>query len=123
MPDDTLYRTDIVTWSRQQAERLPQAIVHALKITRWPESPSVAHWYAEALTLLDQAQDRHRPSMAREIDIGHRFARARRAVLAMTYEGPSRPVPESTRLSLAMAMDPAADLRALVDALGGRPAG
>ncbi|MFZ4409368.1 MAG: DUF29 family protein [Paracraurococcus sp.] len=80
MPDD-LYRTDIVTWSRQQAERLRrhvggervndldwehvieeiedlgnseitavrslliQAMVHALKIVRWPDSPAVNHWY------------------------------------------------------------------------------
>lgn len=159
MPDETLYRTDIVTWSRQQAERLRrhvagervndldwehvieeiedlgsseiaqvnslllQAMIHALKVARWPESPSVAHWYAEALTLLDQAQDRYRPSMAREVDVGRRFARARRTVLAMTYDGPTRPLPEGTSLSLAEVMDPAADLRTLVDALGGRAAG
>ena len=99
MPDD-LYRTDIVTWSRQQAERLRQhvagervndldwahvieeiedlgsseiaavrsllgqAMLHALKVARWPESSAVNHWFGEAVTFLDQAQERYRPSMA-----------------------------------------------------------
>ncbi len=157
MPDD-LYRTDIVAWSRQQAERLrrhvagervndldwehvieeiedlgnseiaavgsllTQAMIHALKIARWPESPSAAHWLAEALTFLEQAQERYRPSMAREIDLPRRFARARRVVMAMSYDGPANPLPGEVALTLDGLMDEAADLRTLVDAIGGRGA-
>jgi hypothetical protein len=155
MPDD-LYRTDIVTWSRLQAERLrrhvageqvndldwehvieeiedlgsseiaqvgsllSQAIVHALKGARWPDSPSARHWQAEAVNFLEQAQDRFRPSMAKELDLGQRFARARKAVLAMTYDGPVADIPEATTLTLAEAMDRDADLRTLIDRFAGR---
>jgi hypothetical protein len=153
MPDD-LYRTDIVTWSRQQAERLrrhvagervndldwehvieeiedlgsseiaqvasllTQAMIHALKIARWPESPAVFHWYGEAMTFLEQAQDRYRPSMAKDIDVARRFARARRLVQGLPMDGPARPIPEATPLTLDVLMDEAADLRGLVEALG-----
>jgi hypothetical protein len=153
MPDD-LYRTDIVTWSRQQADRLrrhvagervndldwahvieeiedlgnseiaqvtsllTQAMTHALKIVRWPDSPSVQHWRAEAITMLEQAQDRFRRSMAREIDPARSYARARKAVLAMEYDGSTAPIAESLSLSLDALMDEDADLRALIDAIG-----
>lgn len=154
MPDD-LYRTDIVTWSRQQAERLrrhvagervndldwehvieeiedlgnseitavasllSQTIIHALKIARWPDSPAVQHWHGEAMTFLDQAQERYRPSMARSVDVPHRFARARRLVLGLPDQGgPAQPIPETCALTLADLMDETADLRTLVTAIG-----
>jgi hypothetical protein len=153
MPDD-LYRTDVVTWSRQQAERLRrhvagervndldwervieeiedlgnseiaqvgsmllQAMIHALKIARWPDSPSIQHWQAEAVTLLGQAQERFRPSMAQDLDAARSFARARKAVLAMAYDGRAEAIPETTRLSLAELMDDSSDPRALVAAIG-----
>ena len=153
MPDD-LYRTDIVTWSRQQADRLRrhvagervndldwehvieeiedlgsseiaavsslllQAFTHALKLARWPESPSLAHWQAEAVGFLGQAQDRYRPSMARDLDIARRFARARKAVLAMSYDGPMAAIPDSLALTLDDLMDEGADLRGLIAAIG-----
>ena len=153
MPDD-LYRTDIVTWSRRQAELLrrhvagervndldwehvieeiedsgnseiaavgsllTQAMIHALKAARWPASPSVQHWKAEAITFLAQAQERYRPSMAKDLDLPRRFARARRAVLAMGYDGPMAEIPEASTLTLEQLMDPAADLRTLIEAIG-----
>ena len=94
MPDD-LYRTDIVTWSRLQADRLrrhlagervndldwehvieeieglgnseiaavtallTQAMLHALKVARWPTSTAVLHSTGEAATFLVQAQRRY----------------------------------------------------------------
>jgi hypothetical protein len=156
MPDD-LYRTDIVTWSRQQAERLRrhvagervndldwehvieeiedlgsseiaqvrslliQAMVHALKIVRWPDSTAVNHWGGEAASFLQQAQDRYRRSMARELSVGTCFTKARRTVLATTGDTPPRPIPDRTDLTLEALMDEAADLRALIDALGRGP--
>ncbi len=157
MPDD-LYRADIVTWSRQQAERLRrhvagervndldwahvieeiedlgsseiaqvgsllgQAILHALKGARWPDNPSARHWQAEAVNFLEQAQDRYRPSMAKDLDLAQRFARARKTVLAMTYDGPADAIAEATTLTLAEVMDRDADLRTLIDRLAGRAA-
>ncbi|WP_149538485.1 DUF29 domain-containing protein [Siccirubricoccus phaeus] len=157
MPDD-LYRTDIVTWSRQQAERLRrhvagervndldwahvieeiedlglseiaavrslliQAMVHALKLARWPESPARMHWSSEAATFLEQAQDRYRPSMAQQIEVERCFARARRAVLAIEGDTPAHPIPDRTDLTLAQLMDEAADLRTLIETLGRGPA-
>lgn len=158
MPDDTLHRTDIVTWSRQQAERLRrhvagervndldwehvieeiedlgsseiaqvaslllQAMIHALKIARWPESPAVPHWYGEAMTFLDQAQDRYRPSMAQHLDPERRFARARRVVLGLPPQGgPDRAIPDRLAPTLAALMDEEADLRGLIDAIGHAP--
>lgn len=157
MPDD-LYRTDIVTWSRQQAERLrrhvagervndldwehvieeiedlgnseiaavrsllTQAMLHALKLARWPDSPAVMHWSSEAASFLDQAQDRFRPSMAQQIDVQRCFARARKTLLAIRGDGPGLPVPDQTGLTLEALMDEAADLGALIEALGRGPA-
>ncbi len=153
MPDD-LYRTDIVTWSRQQAERLRrhvggervndldwehvieeiedlgnseitavrsfliQAMVHALKIARWPDSTAVNHWSGEAANFLQQAQDRYRRSMARELLVDTCFAKARRTVLATTGDTSPQPIPDRTDLTLDALMDEAADLRALIDNLG-----
>src|SRR5690349_20946353 len=152
MPDD-LYRTDIVTWSRQQAERLRrhvagervndldwphvieeiedlgnseiaavrsllgQAMVHALKKARWPESPAVNHWRNEALTFLDQARDRYRPSMAQAIDAAGIFAKAKNLVLTMTGDSPAQPLPERTDLTLDRLMDETGNLGETVDAL------
>jgi hypothetical protein len=157
MPDD-LYRTDIVTWSRLQADRLRrhvagervndldwehvieeiedlgnseiaavrslliQAMAHALKIARWPESPAVNHWTGEAASFLGQAQDRYRRSMAQAIPVGACFAKARRTVLATPGDGPTQPIPDRTDLSLGALMDEEADLRALIDAIGRGPA-
>ena len=157
MPDD-LYRTDIVTWSRLQAERLRrhvagervndldwehvieeiedlgnseiaavrsfliQAMVHALKIARWPDSTAVNHWYDEAVTFLDQVQDRYRRSMAREIDFAQVYRKAHRRVLLLTGDTAAQPIPDRTDLTLDALMDEAADLRALVDAIGRGPA-
>jgi len=159
MPDDTLYRTDIVTWSRQQAERLRrhvagervndldwehvieeiedlgnseiaqvnslllQAMIHALKVARWPESSAVLHWRGEAATFLLQAQARYRPSMARSIAVADLYAKARRLVLATDQDVPPQPIPERLDLTLSDLTDDGADLRTLVDALGGRAAG
>jgi hypothetical protein len=153
MPDD-LHRTDIVTWSRRQAEALrrhvagervndldwahvikeiedlgaseiaqvgsslTQAMIHALKVARWPESPSRAHWQAEALTFLEQAQDRYRSSMAAKLKVRDRFKRARKTVLAMTYDGSAEPLPDDIALNLRQLMNRNADFRALIDAIG-----
>ena len=156
MPDD-LYRTDIVTWSRLQADRLRrhlagervndldwehvieeiedlgnseiaavrsfliQAMVHALKIARWPDSTAVNHWTEGAITFLDQAQDRYRRSMAREIDVSQAYRKAHRRVLLLTGDTAAQPIPDRTDLSLDALMDEAADLRALIDAIGRGP--
>ncbi len=157
MPDD-LYRTDIVTWSRLQADRLrrhlagervndldwehvieeiedlgnseiaavtsllTQAMLHALKIARWPTSTAVLHWTGEAVTFLVQAQRRYRRSMAGRIAVEDCFADALRTVLAMPGGDPADPVPDRTDLALDALMDRTADLRALVDAIGRGPA-
>ncbi len=159
MPDETLYSTDIVTWSRQQAERLRrhvagervndldwehvieeiedlgnsemaqgtslllQAMIHALKAARWPTGTAVLHWRGEAATCLLQAQIRYRPGMARTIALDDLYGKARRLVLATDQDVPPHPIPDSLALTLTELTDESADLRALVDALGGRPAG
>jgi hypothetical protein len=155
MPDD-LYRTDIVTWSRQQAERLRrhvagervndldwehvieeiedlgnseiaavsslllQAMIHALKIARWPESQAVPHWRGEAGSLLVQAQARYRPSMARSIPVEDCFGKARRLVLSLDQDVPAQPIPEQSPVTLRELMDEATDLRTLIDRLAVR---
>jgi hypothetical protein len=157
MPDD-LYRTDIVIWSRLQADRLRrhftgervndldweheieeiedlgnseiaavrscliQAMIHALKIARLPDSTAVNYWTGEAVNFLQQAQDRYRSSMARDVSVEACFAKARRAVLAIPGDGPDQPISDRTDLSLDALMDEAADLRALIDAIGRGPA-
>jgi hypothetical protein len=97
---------------------LGQAILHALKVARWPEHPSADHWFAEALTFLDQAQERYRPSMRGEIDVARSFARARRTVLAMPMRFREQPLPELLGLTLDALMDDQADLRTLIEAIG-----
>ncbi len=155
MPDD-LHRTDIVTWSRQQAERLRrhvagervndldwehviaeieelgsseiaqvrsllgQAIVHALKIARWPSSTAARHWRDEAATFLAQAQDRYRPSMRQSLDLDRIHGKARRLVLALEQDVPAEPLPDHPALHLAELMDESADLRSLIERLAGR---
>ena len=156
MPDD-LYRTDIVTWSRLQADRLrrhlagervndldwehvieeiedlgnseiaavtsllTQAMVHALKIARWPASTAVPHWTGEAVGFLVQAQRPYRRSMAARVSVEECFADARRTVLATPGGDPTAPIPDRTDLPLDALMDRAADLRALLDSLGRGP--
>lgn len=153
MPDD-IYRTDIVTWSRQQAALLRrhlagervngldwahvieeiedrgnseiaavsslilQAMIHALKIARWPGSSAVPHWHGEAGTFLVQAQARYRPSMARSLSVEDNFRKARRLILSLEQDGPTQPLPDQCGLTLAALMDEEADLRALVEAIG-----
>ncbi|MCB4822388.1 DUF29 domain-containing protein [Roseicella aerolata] len=157
MPDD-LYRTDIVTWSRLQADRLrrhvagervndldwehvieeiedlgnseiaavtsllTQAMVHALKMARWPASTAVPHWTGEAVNFLVQAQRRYHRSMAARISVQQCFDDARRTVLATPGDGPAQPIPDRTDLSLDALMDEEADLRALIGAIGRAPA-
>ncbi len=98
---------------------LTEAMVHALKAARWPGSEAVRHWRGEALTLLDQARDDFLPSMAQDLDVAECFAKARRRALRAEVDGPARPIPETTPLTLRDLMDKSADLDALVDALGG----
>lgn len=97
---------------------LVQAMLHALKIARWPESESVAHWRGEAVNFLSQAQDDFLPSMAQNLDVAACFREARRRAVAAVVPGPARPLPDDTPLTLASLMDKSADLGALVDALG-----
>ncbi len=155
---ESLYDTDFVAWSEQQAallrrhlagERvngldwdniveelgdlgksetqavaslLTQAMIHALKIARWPESRARDHWTAEGLTFLDQARARYLPSMARTLDAGRCFQRARKVVLATPGDAPARPLPEDLAPALAELMDEEAELGAVLDAIrGGRP--
>ena len=157
MPDD-LYRTDIVTWSRLQADRLrrhlagervndldwehvieeieelgnseisavtsllTQAMVHALKLARWPTSAAALHWAGEAVNFLAQAQRRYRRSMAGRISVEECFADARRTTLATPGSDPDMPLPGRCDMDLDALMDRAADLRALIDAIGCGPA-
>lgn len=156
MPDD-LYRTDIVTWSRQQAERLrrhvagervndldwdhvieeiedlgnseistvtsllTQAMLHALKITRWPGSTAAMHWAGEAVNFLAQAQRRYRRSMAARVSVEECFADAWRTVLAMPGSDPAAPIPDRIDMTLEALMDRSADLRTLIEAIGRGP--
>ena len=101
---------------------LIQAMIHALKIARWPGSTAVNHWTGEAVNFLQQAQDRYRRSVARDVSVEACFAKARRTVLATPGDGPDQPIPGRTDLSLDALMDEAADLRALIDAIGRGPA-
>lgn len=98
---------------------LTQAMVHALKIARWPENDAVLHWRGEAIGFLGQAQGDFLPSMALNIDVATCFREARRRVLSTRLPGPAHPIPETTPLTLRDLMDTSADLGALVDALGG----
>lgn len=109
--------------TQQVVSLLTQAMVHRLKIARWPTHPAVGHWSGEAASFLAQAQDGYLPSMARKIDVARCFAAARRRVLAVDHQVPPEPIPASTPLSLAELMDQGRDLRAALDALVAGPRG
>lgn len=125
-------RVDVVDWgntveeveslgrSETKAARslLTQAILHALKAARWPDSEAAGQWREEALNLLDQARDDFLPSMARNLDLAACFAKARERTLRAPVPGPAEHIPETTSLSLAEVMDRSVELEALVDALG-----
>ena len=48
---------------------LRQALVHLLKLRRYPESPAAAHWRGEVIGFLADARDRFSPSMRQRIGL------------------------------------------------------
>ncbi|MCO6416470.1 DUF29 domain-containing protein [Siccirubricoccus sp. KC 17139] len=141
MPDD-LYHTDILAWSRAQADRLRRvaagervndvdwahvieevedlgksqlagvesflvmAILHALKVTAWPEEhPAVQHWEAEIANFLTQAQTRFEPGMRQHIDGAVLYRRALRQLRKTPMRGtPPLSLPESLTFDPALVL-------------------
>lgn len=118
--DNIIEEVETMGRSETKAVRslLIQAILHALKLARWPKNDAAAHWREEALNFLDQARDDFLPSMGRSLDIQECFTKARERALRAPLDGPAQPIPETAPLSLAQMMDPSADLAQLVEALG-----
>ena len=94
---------------------LRQALVHLLKLRRYPESPAAAHWRGEVIGFLADAQDRFFPSMRQRIGLDAIYRVALQQV-ATEAEGlvESSPAPEACPFSLDDLLTEHPDLAALV---------
>jgi hypothetical protein len=130
-------RVDEIDWGRVVEEiedvgksplralQLPlcRAVEHASKARAMPQDDAAARWPHEAATLLRDAQDSHEPGMARHIDLGRTWKRARRAVLEDHEPPPERLPGTPPAAPLAGLMDSEADLRTPLRRLAGGAAG
>lgn len=79
---------------------LYQALLHMLKATAWPLSPSVPHWQAEARGFRAQARRKYRASMAQKLDVGGLYADALYALPEAVDGQPPLPVPAECEVTL-----------------------
>ena len=75
--------------SERNAVRSPlqQALVHLLKIHRFPQSGAIRHWSDEVLAFLDASATRYTPSMMHAVDLEHLYQRARSRVEQYDEDG------------------------------------
>jgi hypothetical protein len=111
--------------SEVQAVRsfLRQALLHAMKVARWPDHSAVRKWRNETRVFLDDARARFQPGMAQAIDIAEIHRRARATVLDLDMRRTPRPLPDATDLTLAELMDESLGADALIARLGPRAGG
>lgn len=80
---------------------LRQALVHLLKLHAWPGSQAAAHWRAEAVGFLADAQDRFSPSMRQRLRLDDLYGTALDQARAETDEsGPPCSLPEACPFAL-----------------------
>ncbi len=153
MPD-SLYETDILTWSEHQADLLRrlasgerlnetidwenlidevesvgrselrscesllrQAIIHLLKLHLWPDSAAAAHWAAEVLGFLADAQRSFSPSMRQRIDLAGLYGTAVRQAEAEARGQPAPDLPLTCPFVLDDLLADRPDVAALVQRL------
>jgi hypothetical protein len=154
MPD-SLYETDILSWSEHQADLLRrlaegerlnetidwenvieevesvgrselracesllrQAIIHLLKLHLWPESAAAAHWEAEVLGFLADAQRSFSPSMRQRIDLAGLYRMAVRQALTEAKGQLASDLPQTCPFALDDLLTEPSDVMALVEKLG-----
>ena len=64
------------------------ALLHALKVTAWPDHPARRHWEDEVTNFLVQAQDGYRPGMRQRLDVAVVQRRAVKQFLQLRMEPP-----------------------------------
>ena len=84
---------------------LIQCVAHLIKLHAWPDSDSVRAWRHEAITLLGNAQDRYRPSMASALDIGSVYRRALKRSDLDFLPTPTRSIPRHAEVPLVAVAD------------------
>lgn len=103
------------------ASLLEQALLHALKLSAWPESPAANHWLSELGALLSGARRRYEPGMRQRVDLDDIYAGALGQLALVQHDGDPRPVPPSPPLELRELMDRGLSARDLVARLSERP--
>ena len=101
---------------------LRQALVHLLKLHRWPESESAGHWRDEVIAFLTDARDRFSPSMRQRIDLDGLFAEAAyRVGQATDGSGEARRLPAGNPFTLEELLAERPDVAGLMGrvAMGG----
>lgn len=81
------------------------ALLHALKVVGWPNSPAVGHWKAEIANFLLQGRARFEPGMAQHLNLDGIMDDAVQRVRRLDNDGPSQPLPDGTDLSPAELLD------------------
>ena len=80
---------------------LRQALIHLLKLTKWPDSRSHSHWRSEVLAFLGDALDAFSPSMRQRISVSALYEEANGRLRETTDEsGAARPVPAACPFDL-----------------------
>ena len=93
------------------------ALSHLLKSRAMPDHPARPHWLLEAETFLDQCRDVWSPSMARRIEIGRLYDRARRLVLLEYPQVDAQLMQATCPFTLADFVEPSTEVAALLDKL------
>ena len=92
---------------------LRQALVHLIKLARFPEE-AAAHWRGETATFLTEAQSCFSPSMRRKIDLNRIYKQARHLVDAAAEPGGSvGPLPDDCPVTLGELLLEGAEVRVL----------
>jgi hypothetical protein len=79
---------------------LRQAMIHLLKLHLWPDSAAAAHWAAEVLGFLADAQRSFSPSMGQRIDLAGLYGTAVRQAQAEARGQPAPDLPMACPFAL-----------------------
>jgi hypothetical protein len=93
---------------------LRQTIIHLLKLHLWPDSAAAAHWAAEVLGFLADAQRSFSPSMGQRIDLSGLYGTAVRQAKAEARGQPTPDFPLACPFALADLLTDRPDVAALV---------
>jgi hypothetical protein len=93
---------------------LRQALIHLLKLHLWPESAAAAHWGAEVLGFLADAQSSFSPSMRQRIDLAGIYGTAVRQARTEAKGQSETDLPRTCPFALDDLLSAEPDVEALV---------